>query len=220
MPVGRLWQLERAVRMLQRKVLQLDEEVSGDFDHLLDTEEELNQDAPPAAAAAAAAQASRVPVKKKEVRYYYVMRGPYDKESKTFFSGYVKTAEEYALKQAGTWKFIGNLSSNPEKLTKWIIDHQDEINEETASWFSETGEFSKRWYSLIHPDGTFWVVAMPEDIAKIKAGRPELRTVQSKVHSSFKDGMAFGMTYAEQYCPITEAFGLIDKQLDNSFVTA
>ena len=162
----------------------------------------MNQDAPPPAAA----QASRVPTKKKEVRYYYVMRGPYDKESKTFFSGYVKTAEEYALKQAGTWKFIGNSSSNPEKLTKWIIDHQDEINEETASWFSETGQFSKRWYSLIHPDGTFWVVATPEDIARIKAGRPELRTVQSKVHSSFKDGMAFGMTYAEQYCPIAEAF--------------
>ena len=200
MPVEGNGQLERAVRMLQRKVQQLDEEVSGDFDHLLDTEDEVNQDAPPPA------QASKVPAKKKEVRYYYVMRGPYDKESKTFFSGYVKTAEEYAVKQAGTWKFVGNSSSNPEKLTKWIIDHQDEINEETASWFSETGEFSKRWYSLIHPDGTFWVVAMPEDIAKIKAGRPELRTVQSKVHTSFKDGMAFGMTYAEQYCPIAEAF--------------
>ena len=47
---------------------------------------------------------------------------------------------------------------------------------------------------------------MPEDVAKIKADGQELRTVQSKVHTSFKDGMAFGYTYAEHYCPIAQAF--------------
>ena len=79
-------------------------------------------------------------------------------------------AKEYAIKQGGTWKFVGNSSSYPAKLTKWIIDNMDKVNKENTTSFNEQGVFSKQWYTLIHPDGTYWIVATPEQVAIIKAG--------------------------------------------------
>ena len=100
LPIEGNGDLARAVRMLQKKVKQLDEEIAGDYEHPLDTEEELTSNAPAtrASRASTATMPSMQKDKKEEIRYYYVMREPFDKKHNTFFSGYVKTAEEYVIK--------------------------------------------------------------------------------------------------------------------------
>ena len=94
------------------------------------------------------------------------------------------------MKQAGTWKFVGN-SSNAEKLTKWVLDNVDEVNKETSTWFNDEGVFSKKWYTILHPDGTHWIVATPGEAATIKSERPELKTIQPKVHATYKDAWTY-----------------------------
>ena len=69
MPVVGNGELARAIRMLQKKIMQLDEEFAGDYDHPLDTEEELNADAP----APPTATKSMPKQEKDEIQYYYVM---------------------------------------------------------------------------------------------------------------------------------------------------
>ena len=199
LPIEGNGQLERAVRMMQMKVRHLDEEMAGEYDHPMDTEEDIacNERGPTPTVATAATVA-----RKEETRYYYVMRGPYNAKTKAFFSGYVKTAEEYAKKQAGTWKFVGNLSTDAKKLMEWILHNEDKVNKETASWFNERGEFSKKWYTILHPDGMYWIVASPQEAAAIKAERPELKTAQPKAHSSYKDAADYVHTNAEIYCTL------------------
>ena len=188
MPVEGNGELERAVRMLQRKVLQLDEEVSGDFDHLLDTEEELNQDAP-ATAAPSVAQASTAK-KKEEVRYYYVLRGKYDEEGDAFFRGYV-TKAKYQEQQSGTWKFKGNSSHDCEKLTKWIMDNQDAVDQENKTFRNPDGLFSRKWYSIIDRKGAAWIRPTMVNINELQADFPGLSIAQPKVHDSYSAAKAY-----------------------------
>ena len=195
-PVEGNGELKRAIRMLQKKMRQLDEEIIGDCNHPLDTVEEMTSKAP----ATATAPMTPATAKKEEVQYYYVMRGPYDKETKTFFSGYVKMAEEYVIKQASTWKFVGNSSLDAEKLTKWILENMDKVNKETLTWFNKEGEFSRKWYTLIHPDGSYWIVATPEEVDTVKASRPKLKKVQPKVHASCKGAVRYVQTNADIFC--------------------
>ena len=75
-----------------------------------------------------------VPAKpKEEARYYYVLRGKYDEEGDAFFRGYV-TKAKYQEQQSGTWKFKGNSSHDCEKLTKWIMDNQDAVDQENKTF--------------------------------------------------------------------------------------
>ena len=198
-PIEGNGQLEKEIRMMQMKVRQLNEEMAGECDHPMDTEDDIlfNERGPSPAVTAAAAAA-----KKEETHYYYVMRGPYGAKTKTFFSGYVKTAEEYAKKQAGTWKFVGNSLTDAKKLTEWILHNEEKVNKETSSWFNERGEFSKKWYTILHPDGTYWILATPQEAAAIKAEQLELKTAQPKAHSSYKDAADYVHTNAEIYCTL------------------
>ena len=88
LPVEGNGELERAIQMLPKKVRQLDEEIGGETDHPLDTEQEMTSRAPAPAPAKI----------KEDVRHHYIIRGPYDKETNTFFNGHIKTADEHAIK--------------------------------------------------------------------------------------------------------------------------
>ena len=85
-----------------------------------------------------------------------------------------------------------------------ILDNNDKVNKETSRWFNEQGEFSKKWYTLIHLDGSYWILATPKEVATIKASQPELKRIQPKVHATYKDAIAYVHTNADIFCETRE----------------
>ena len=199
LPVQGDGEIQRAIRMMQKKVFQMEQELfetSIEDEQLgdgIDYDPDVNvfgrtktTDHRPAAAV------RKQPEWKKpeEVRYYYVLRGKYDDEGDVFFRGYV-TKAKYQEQQSGTWKFKGNSSHDCEKLTKWIMDNQDAVDQENKTFRNPDGLFSRKWYSIMDRKGAAWIRPTMVNISELKEEFPELSIAQPKVHDSYSAAKAY-----------------------------
>ena len=132
LPIQGDGEIQRAIRMMQKKVFQMEQELfeTSVEDEQLQDGIDCNPDVNVFGRMKTTDyKASATRKKPEEVRYYYVLRGKYDHNEEAFFRGYVMKTK-YQEQQTGTWKFVGNSSHDCEKLTKWIMQNQDAIDQE------------------------------------------------------------------------------------------
>ena len=202
LPVEGNGEMARAIRMLQKKVFQMENdlyETSVEDEEILDrmsSDPNVNvfgNERKSEYKASMERKAYQGKAKEEGPRYYYVLRGKYDHKTTSFFRGYVADHQKYEQQQSGTWKFVGNSSRDCEKLTKWIIQNQDIVDKENKTFHNPDGLFSHKWYSIISIKKSAWIRPNMVCINELKADFPKLAIAQPKVHESYTSARAYVM---------------------------
>ena len=145
--------VHEAIRKLQDKVLQHDYMLHGYEEGYEDRHQDNDDDL----------------VQK---RYYYVLRGKYNYEKKTFFRGFVKDHVAYCEQSEGTWNFVGNSTTHAEKMLDWMELNEPIVEAQNATYHDDQGRFSKQWYTIEDTERNVrWIVPTAEEGNGIMCGR-------------------------------------------------
>ena len=121
------------------------------------------------------------------IRHCHVPRGA--KVKSEFCRGFA-TQEECMKMQNGCRMFKGQSSTHAKKLSQWIVDNKEPVDEENKDMCDEKGERGHQWHAIVNVvTRIHHIVPTADEAEESHANKPNMKREEHKTHKMAKAAM-------------------------------